>query len=61
MLTIDVWEHAYYIDYRNDRADYATAVTEGVLNWSFAALNLDGKGADRADQRPEQQAASDVK
>ncbi len=61
LLTIDVWEHAYYIDYRNDRADYATAVTEGVLNWAFAAANLDGKGADRADQRPEQQAASDVK
>ncbi len=61
LLNIDVWEHAYYIDYRNDRADYATAVTEGVLNWSFAAMNLDGKGADRADQRPEQQAASDVK
>jgi len=61
LLTIDVWEHAYYIDYRNDRADYAAAVTKGVLNWSFAALNLDGKGADRADQQPELKTASNFR
>lgn len=50
LLTLDVWEHAYYIDYRNDRAEYANAVLENILNWSFAALNLDGQGAMRADQ-----------
>ncbi len=52
LLTVDVWEHAYYIDYRNDREEYANAVLEGLLNWSFAAQNLDGNGAERADQRP---------
>ncbi len=39
LLTIDVWEHAYYIDYRNDRAKYVGAVV-GMLNWKFAAENL---------------------
>jgi Fe-Mn family superoxide dismutase len=40
LLTIDVWEHAYYVDYQNRRADYATAVIEKLLNWDFAAANL---------------------
>lgn len=58
LLTIDVWEHAYYIDYRNDRQDYANAVLERSLNWSFAEENLDGEGASRADQRPNVSALS---
>ncbi|MGB0129062.1 MAG: superoxide dismutase [Rhodocyclaceae bacterium] len=40
LLTIDVWEHAYYLDYQNRRADYVTAVLEKTINWEFAAENL---------------------
>ena len=40
LLTIDVWEHAYYLDYQNERAKYLDAVL-GKLNWNFAAENLD--------------------
>jgi Fe-Mn family superoxide dismutase len=40
LLTIDVWEHAYYLDYQNRRADYVSAVLERLLNWEFALENL---------------------
>jgi Fe-Mn family superoxide dismutase len=45
LLTIDVWEHAYYVDYRNRRPDHLEAVTGKVLNWGFAADNLERLGA----------------
>ncbi len=40
LLTIDVWEHAYYIDYRNLRAKYVDAFLDKLVNWDFAAKNL---------------------
>jgi Fe-Mn family superoxide dismutase len=41
LLVIDVWEHAYYIDYRNARAKYVDAVIDHLLNWDFAAANYE--------------------
>jgi Fe-Mn family superoxide dismutase len=40
LLTIDVWEHAYYLDYQNRRAAYVDAVIDKLLNWEFAEKNL---------------------
>jgi Fe-Mn family superoxide dismutase len=40
LLTIDVWEHAYYLDYQNRRADYVNTVLDKLINWDFAADNL---------------------
>jgi Fe-Mn family superoxide dismutase len=40
LVNIDVWEHAYYLDYQNRRADYVSAVIDKLLNWEFAAKNL---------------------
>ncbi len=39
LLTIDVWEHAYYLDYQNLRADYVHAVLDKLINWEFALQN----------------------
>lgn len=50
LLTLDVWEHAYYIDYRNDRGGFAEKVLGNIVNWEFVARNLDGEGLGRADQ-----------
>jgi Fe-Mn family superoxide dismutase len=39
LLTIDVWEHAYYLDYQNRRADYVSAILDKLINWEFALRN----------------------
>jgi Fe-Mn family superoxide dismutase len=41
LLTVDVWEHAYYLDYQNARPKYLEEVLGKILNWEFAAKNLD--------------------
>jgi len=50
LLTVDVWEHAYYIDYRNERPRFLKSVLENIINWDFVGQNLDGNGVSRADQ-----------
>ena len=40
VLVIDVWEHAYYLDYQNRRVDYANAVLDKLINWEFALQNV---------------------
>ena len=40
LLAIDVWEHAYYLDYQNRRADYVNALLDKLINWEFALQNL---------------------
>jgi Fe-Mn family superoxide dismutase len=40
LMTLDVWEHAYYIDYRNERVRYVDAFLDKLINWKFAAANM---------------------
>lgn len=40
LLTVDVWEHAYYLDYQNRRGDYLEVFLQHLLNWDFVNANL---------------------
>lgn len=48
LLTMDVWEHAYYIDFRNARPSYIDTFLGKLINWDFAAQNLQAALADAA-------------
>jgi len=50
LLTLDVWEHAYYIDYRNARPKFAEAVLGKVINWDFVSRNLEDDAFAKGDQ-----------
>jgi Fe-Mn family superoxide dismutase len=39
LMTIDVWEHAYYIDYRNMRGDYVSSILKNLIDWKFVEVN----------------------
>jgi Fe-Mn family superoxide dismutase len=41
IFAIDVWEHAYYLDYQNQRAEYVAAILDHIVNWEFVASQLD--------------------
>jgi Fe-Mn family superoxide dismutase len=43
LLTLDVWEHAYYLDYQNRRAEYVDALLAHLINWSYAAARWENR------------------
>jgi len=41
VFTIDVWEHAYYLDYQNRRDDFVATVLDRLANWEYASLQIE--------------------
>jgi len=58
LLTIDVWEHAYYVDYRTDRRFYVETFLSSLVNWEFASRNLESVLAGKRPFAPAVQAVS---
>ena len=48
VLALDVWEHAYYLDFQNRRPDFLTTFVDKLADWRFAAENLSATGDDAA-------------
>ena len=48
LLTLDVWEHAYYLDYQNERGKFVDAFLDRLINWNFAESNLESHPASKA-------------
>ena len=61
LLTLDVWEHAYYVDFRNERERYVETFLENLINWKFAERNLadidDELKSGRSDRKRDAKAA----
>ena len=58
VLTLDVWEHAYYLDYRNERARYVDAFLENLVDWRFALDNVQVGEKDVANRTGRQREAN---
>jgi len=52
LFAIDVWEHAYYIDYRNERPKYTDTVLGKLINWDFVSRNIEGDAITAGDLLP---------
>ena len=50
LLTLDVWEHAYYLDYQNERGRYVESCLDHLLNWRFAETNYERASVERPDE-----------
>ncbi len=53
LLCCDLWEHAYYLDYQNRRADFVTAFLDHLANWDFANANLSTAASEMNEEAPE--------
>jgi Fe-Mn family superoxide dismutase len=52
LLCCDLWEHAYYLDYQNRRAEFVTAFLDDLVNWDFAYQNLTAQASEASEEVP---------